>query len=323
MKYIKSTFFHLASSLIVLASMGFSSAFAKETVVIGQLNWTASLAIQDVLKQILEKQFDVNVKYMALDPSVLYKAMDEGSVDIHPDLWLPNNQNLYDTYAKRGTIILGKQHYVGKNAFFIPGYIQDKHKIYSVKDLKDKETSRLFDVDGDGKGDYWAGAPGWNITAENQVRWKDYGLSDHYQVVSVSDAAIKGLLKSRYKRKKGIIFYYWSPEWLHAKYDLRQLEEPAYYEGCSQMKDPKKDPNWLKNSSINCAAQDAKVYIAYSSHLQKRLPDVVKFINNVKLKPEMINEWVLKVDFERRSVQSVVEQWIQDNQSTVNQWLEN
>ena len=311
------------SSLVLFSSIGLSCAFAKETVVIGQLNWTASLAIQDVLKQIIEKKFDVNVKYMALDVSVLFKAMDQGSVDIYPDLWLPNNQALYDTYSKRGTVILGKQHYVGENAFFIPGYIQDKHDIYSVSDLKSKEVSELFDVDGDGKGDYWAGAPGWSITARNQVRWKDYGLDQYYKIMSVSDAAIKGQLKTRYKRKKGIVFYYWTPEWLHSKYDLRRLKEPAPYEGCDQMKDTKKDPNWLENSSLNCAEQDAKVYIAYSSHFQKRHPDITTFVNNVKLEPEMINNWVLKISFEKRPVKSVIRKWIQENQDTVNQWLEN
>ena len=39
---------------------------------------------------------------------------------------------------------------------------------------------------------------------------------------------MESLLDAAYTRKKVFIFYSYQPEWIHAAYDLRQVEEPPF-----------------------------------------------------------------------------------------------
>ena len=90
----------------------------------------------------------------------------------------------------------------------------------------------------------------------------------------VSDATFKVQLKAAHAAEKPILFYYWTPEWIHAAYDIVALGEPERTEGCMDLKLDQED--WLEASSFGCKHADAEVYVAYSKSLEQRnqaLPD--------------------------------------------------
>src|SRR3546814_9428731 len=71
----------------------------------------------------------------------------------------------------------------------------EKYNIHSVSDLKKPGIAKLFDVNGDGRGDYWPGAPGWGVPNIYQVNAKSYGLTKYYDSFIVPDALLKPQLK--------------------------------------------------------------------------------------------------------------------------------
>jgi glycine betaine/proline transport system substrate-binding protein len=52
------------------------------------------------------------------------------------------------------------------------------HGINSIYDLVTPQAQELFDLNDDGKGEIWVGAPGWGSTKINEVKVRDYGISD-------------------------------------------------------------------------------------------------------------------------------------------------
>ncbi|MBD5771040.1 ABC transporter substrate-binding protein [Marinomonas sp. SM2066] len=334
MKKILSTV-SLSALIGLSASQG---AMAKETIVIGELNWDGAIAIEHVLKVILEDKFNVDVEFITADQAAIWSALDagKGSIDVFPDIWTNLQGSAWKKFVLKGgkeSVKANETPYFGSEGFYIPGYIQDEYGVNSVYDLAKPEIAKLFDADGDGVGEYWPGASGWELVKINQIKAKSYGFDKYFTPVVISDAILKAQLKKAYRKKEGILFYYWKPEWIHNAYDLRKLEEPEFTGYSNESKKEHKDynpngcynyvdtDNWLAGSEINCAFPDSPVHIGYSVSLEQRAPEVAKFLSKVTLSDSMVSEWVFSMSSGDLEVSEMAEEWVEKNPEVVQSWL--
>ncbi|MFT6914345.1 MAG: glycine betaine/proline transport system substrate-binding protein [Motiliproteus sp.] len=329
-------------SLTAALGIGLSQGVvAKETIVLGEVSWDAGRAIQSVLAEVMEQHLDVNTEIMAVDQAVIFKAMDagKGAIDVHPDFYLPAMLDKWEKYIAKGSaesILVNDQPYEGGDGFYIPGYIQDEYDVHSVYDLQKPEIAALFDSDGDGTAEYWPGAPGWGVTNAYRVKAKGYGFADQYTPITVSDSILKALLKTAYRKQEGILFYYWTPEWIHMEYDLRKLEEPAFTgfamaskkgspdynaDGCWNMVPPSEDLDWLENSSITCASKPPVIHVGYSESLNERAPRVAQFLKQVNFDVKQVSGWVRQIGKEGQDPVFMAREWIAENPEIVKGWL--
>ena len=302
------------------------SALAQDDKVsIAELSWDGARAIAYVMKEVLETRLDVDVEIKKAEAAVIFASMDkgDGGLDVYPDLWMPNQKEKWAEYVDgRKTVVANKTPYKGEQALFIPKYVQDEHGVKSIEDLKKPEIAKLFDTDGDGLGEYWAGAPGWASTNEWEIKFKSYGLTELWEPLIVDDAIFKGQLDAAYTKKEPVAFYYWTPEWLHAAYDLVRVEEPAWTEGCQQVFAPAEREDWLEASNFACANQDAEIWNGYSKTLETRNPAAACFISQMTLEPDTVNEWILKLGRESMDPEDMAEEWVANNKETVDKWVE-
>lgn len=317
MKQIKSS---LAGAALLLG-MATSAHADDATVTISDLTWTGAKAIGHVIKTIIEgpMDFEADIVEGLSDGSVIAAGMDkgDGSADVYTDLWMPNRQAIWDKYIDGAQTVGHNIPYLGTQKMYVPSYMADR--VRTVEDLKDPEVAAMFDKDGNGKGEYWAGDAGWKSTRMWQVKFNSYGLSDLWEAEILPDATFKGQLKTAIAREKPILFYYWTPEWVHAAYDISPIEEPARTAGCEDVYLDQED--WLEASKFDCVSEDAKIYVAYSKSLEHRNPPVAKFLSQMKLDPEVVNEWILKIGRDELDPRDVAEEWVANNMDVVNEWI--
>jgi len=308
------------STALMLGSTAIGLA-ADAKVAISDLTWTGAKAIGHVIQAVIQGPLDseAEIKSGLSDGSIIAAGMDkgDGSADVYTDLWMPNRQAIWDKYIDGAKTVAHNTYYLGTQKMYVPSYMADRVK--SVEDLKNPEIAAMFDKDGNGKGEYWAGDAGWKSTRMWQVKFKSYGLSELWEPEIIPDATFKGQLKTSYAREKPILFYYWTPEWVHAAYDITPLEEPARTDGCEDVNLDKED--WLEASTFGCASQDAKIYIAYSKSLEQRNPAAAKFLSQMTLDPAVVNEWILKIGRDKLDPRDVAEDWVKNNMDTVNKWI--
>lgn len=108
-------------------------------------------------------------------------GMDKGggSIDVYTDLWMPNQQALWDEYIDGNATVLTNKPYQGTSNIYVPSYMVDK--VSSIEDLNNPEIAAMFDTDGNGKGEYWAGDVTWASTKRGQVKFKSYGLDELWE----------------------------------------------------------------------------------------------------------------------------------------------
>jgi glycine betaine/proline transport system substrate-binding protein len=333
--------FNFALTAALFAASFTEIAIARETVVIGDVSWAASHAISNVLKVVIESKLDADVKIVPADQAAIFAAMDkgDGNIDVHPDLWMPNQADRWAKFIASGSkesVLVNDKPYVGSEGVYIPGYIQDKYGVRKLEQLSDPKIAALFDIDGSGKGSYWPGAPGWNVTNTEQVRAKTFGYDKTFKPFIVSDAAMKAeLAKAFATKQKAFVLYFWEPEGLFNKFDLRKLEQPAFSgygmeskkedpqykpDGCYKMIQPSEAPDWMEKSKISCSSPPTTIYVAYSKSLTKRAPKVAQFLKQVKFDIPTLNDWILKVD-DKEDPYEVAKKWVGANSKVVNGWL--
>ncbi len=317
MKLAKSL---LLSTAIVMSTGGVALA-ADAKVTISDLNWTGAKAIAHVLQAVINGPLgsEAEIKAGVSDQAIIAEGMDkgDGSVDVYTDMWMPNQQAIWDKYIDGAKTVAHNTSYLGTQGMFVPAYMAGDIK--SFDDLKDPNVAAKFDSDGNGKGEYWAGDASWKSTKMWQVKFKDYGLEELWEPNIISDATFKAQLKAAYGEQKPILFYYWTPEWIHAAYDLSPLSEPAHTEGCMDLKLDQED--WLEASTFKCAHEDANVFVSYSKSLEQRNPAAAKFLSQVKFDPATVNDWILKIGRDEMDPQDVAEEWIAANPDVVESWI--
>ncbi|WP_170603435.1 ABC transporter substrate-binding protein [Ruegeria arenilitoris] len=296
-------------------------ASAQETVKIGDLTWTGATAIGHVIQAVIEGPLGSEAEIVEglSDGSVIAAGMDkgDGSVDVYTDLWMPNRQGIWDQYVDGAKTVGVNQPYLGTQMMYVPSYLADQ--VATVDDLKKPEIAAMFDKDGNGKGEYWAGDAGWKSTRMWQVKFKDYGLDELWEPEILPDATFKAQLKTAIQREQPILFYYWTPEWVHAAYEISPIGEPERYEGCEDHNLDAED--WLETSKFDCASSDAMIYVAYSKSLEDRNPPVAKFLSQMQLDPAVVNQWILQIGRDEEDPRDVAENWVAENMDVVNGWI--
>ncbi|MBN34597.1 MAG: hypothetical protein CMM46_07430 [Rhodospirillaceae bacterium] len=318
------------SGMAVSAALGIAAAgqsASAETIEIAELNWAGSSGAAQVIKVIVEDYLGEDTAIIGGDEVALFAGMarNDGTVDIFPDMWtvqLTAQWNEYIAPGSKETVRVNAVPYLGTEGVFVPGYIQEAHGITDISQMNDPEIAKLFDTDGNGKGEYWTGAAGWQSVDYNAVKAKSMGFDEYWEPVIVEVPVFEGMLDAAYKKEEPVLFYYYTPEWIFGAYDLRALNEPAYSEDCHNFIQQSEDPDWFENSEITCAQPNVPVHMAYAQSLEETAPDVAKFMSQLEITDAIMSEWIKRISADGEDAAAMAQDWVESNRDIVeDQWL--
>lgn len=307
-------------------SIGLSSvaSYADRAVMIGEPTWPGAKIIANLMKVVIEDKLGGEAYLVPGSNPIIFAAMHgaKGDIDVHPDVWLPNQKSLTDEYVdEKGTVSLSKNAYKGRTGLCVPTYMAKDHNIKSIYDLATPEAQKLFDSDGDGKGEVWIGASGWASTNVNKVKMRDYGVETFLEPGTEDEVVFYSKLKNIIKKKKGVVFYCYKPHYVHALYDVTMLEEPEHNAEKYVMVQPDAYVDWFKKSKITTGDPVKTVHVAVSKDLEKRSPEAYKFLSNIALNSDDLSRWTYEVVIEGKKAEDVVSKWVSENGKTVDKWL--
>lgn len=304
------------------ALISLNTAVAADEINIGVPNWAAAQVITDIMAKVLTNELGVQVNLVPGTNPVIFEAMDTGDLDVHPDVWLPNQKNLVQTYVEeRGSVALSQAPYGGGRGLCVTQQTVEKTGIKDIYDLTDPDIARQFDTNGDGKGEIWVGAAGWASTTIEKVRMHSYGIAETFELLEMDEEA--GMARIRAAQVSGEPFATncVRPNAMHMIADLVQLEEPAYKEDEWVMVTPTDDANWLEKSDIEVAWPPINVHVAYATRLKDSHPEAAAILSRVSFETEMINEFIFQVMEEKKEPQAVADAWLEAHNDRVKGWL--
>lgn len=300
------------------------SAWAQDAVKIAEPNWASGRAIAGLIKVIIDDRLGGSSELVPGTNAVIFKAMDrgKGEIDVHPDVWLPNQANFTSEYVDaKNSVALSKNSYAGRAGFCMSREFSEKNNIKSIFDLATPEAAALTDRDGDGSGDIWVGAPGWASTKANLVKVRDYGVTNFFNPIQAEEEIATASIRDSINKGEGYAFYCYAPHYNWFIFDMVMLEEPAFEEANYKMVQPAEDPNWFENSKITTGDKEKSIHVAYSKSLESRVPAIAEFLSNIALDTETVNGWTHEIVVKKRDSQEVAREWIAANSDRVDSWL--
>lgn len=307
---------------IAALSMSTSIAMA-EKVNIGAPAWTGAQAIAALIHEVVTTRMGGEADLVPGDNAAIFAAMDagKGDIDVHPDVWLPNQKSFTDKYVQgTGNVALSENAYEGKQSFCVSKKFSEANGVTSIFDLARPEIASLMDSDGNGKGEIWVGAPGWASANVNQVKVRDYGLLPFMDAVRADQSVMTATVGESIKTGVGYAFYCYSPHAIWFQHDVVRLSEPAFDAANYNAIQPSEDPNWYENSKVLTEDALKQVQVAYSKSLAERSPAITEFLKNMTLTGDDVSNFAFQIEGGKPAA-DVAKEWVAANSDRVDSWL--
>ncbi len=304
------------------ALFGGAGAAVAEDVIIGVPNWASVRGTAHILKVALEENLGLSVELQNGSNPVIFEAMDSGAMHVHPEVWLPNQQNLHDTFVtQKGTVTFNPNAVLAEQHICVTKGTQERTGISSLSDLTDPSFASQFDTDGDGLGEVWVGAAGWASTNVEKIRAKTYGYAETMNLMEMDETLALAQVDNAIAQGENIVFYCYTPHHMFSLYDLVKLEEPPFDAAEWDVKQPTDDPNWLDNSMAGTAWDSTKLHIFYAKALEEQHPAAAAMLANVELNTEHVNGIVFALSVDGRDPDEFARDWVAENTDLVDSWF--
>ena len=273
----------------------------KEKLVITELNWDSPRYQAYIFGFIIEHGYGYPVEYVSGSSISMFEGVMAGEVDIYPEIWLPNQQQVWDEAMEESSFIpvtiTNDDNW--QCLFTVPTYVIEGDPsrgieplapdLKSVQDLKRPEIIELFkDPEDPGKGRIYTCIPGWECEKIHLKQIDALGLDEYYNAFPPgSEAGLWASLKAAHDKGEPWLGIVWAPTWIAGLLDLTTLEETPY------------SPELFEQGLSAWPSSD--LWIITSNEFGEKAPELFPFLLKIRMTTEEINlglAYMLETDAE-------------------------
>jgi glycine betaine/proline transport system substrate-binding protein len=285
------------------------------TVTIAVNPWLGSAANANVAKVLLEQQLGYTVELVEIDEFAQFPALSTGDLDATLEVWPSGHAKDYKKYIEgnNGVVDGGQLGAIGQIGWFVPTYMVDANPdLATWEGLKGNESEFSTAESGDA-GQLLDGDPSF-VTFDQPIA-DNLGLNLKV-VYAGSEAAQLSALDAAYADQSPFLFYFWTPHWAHAAYDLTMVQLPDVTPACE-------DAALNDASAYACAYPEDDLYKAFNDGLEAKAPAAFAFLSAMSWSNEDQNSVTVQMQGADEVEPEVAAQnWVDANQSTWQPWVD-
>jgi glycine betaine/proline transport system substrate-binding protein len=287
----------------------------SDTITIAVNPWVGAEANAEVAKAVMEGQMGCTVELQEVSETGQFPAMADGDVDATLEVWPSGHlKDRKDYIEKAGTVVdAGELGIIGNIGWFMPSYVVDQNPDLATWEGFKENADAFATAETGDKGRFLGADTTYSIFDEAII--ESLGL-DLQVIYSGSEAASLAALDKAYNNQDPILMYWWTPQWANAKYDLVEVELPAYDEQCEAI--AAEDPDAAVG--YDCDYAEDVLYKAFSSQLEEKDPAAFEFLSNFEWTEVDQNEVALAIQ-EKTDPAEAAQAWIDANQDVVQAWV--
>jgi glycine betaine/proline transport system substrate-binding protein len=275
--------------------------------------WVGAEANANVAANLLRDKLGYDVELVKIDEFEQFPALASGDLDATLEVWPSVHPKDYKNYiqADAGVVDEGPLGVVGQIGWFIPSYLLDDHPEFATwEGLKGNES--LFATSE-------TGSSGQLVDADPAFGSYDQQIADNlgldFKVIYAgSEAAELTALKAAEADQKPILMYFWTPHWVHAKYDLTMVELPEITPACE-------DAAANDVDKYACAYPPDPLYKAFSADLQTKAPAAYALLKAMTWTNDDQNGVGLEIA-EKTPGTEAAQTWLDANPDTWQPWVD-
>lgn len=317
------------------ASMS-ASAFAAPTspwcssgkpIKFAEIGWDSGKFFTEVARYVLEKGYDCTTETVNGSNSITLGAVATNDLQVFVEYWNGRTAAV-ETAAKEGKVkVVGDLVKGGSvEGFYVPAYVvqgDPKRGIKAVApDLKSVSQlpgySKFFaDPEDPTKGSVLNCPIGWQCESDNTQKLKAYKLDAAYTNTHPgTGAAMNATIASAYERGKPIVYYYYQPSTLLARYPSIRLDEPAFNEKCWKTINNSKD-----SSPCPSASPVTNLKVVVSAPFAAADSTTVDFLSKMSLPMSAVNQALASMGATKADPRSLAIQYLKANPHELATWV--
>lgn len=285
----------------------------KITIKLAENPWSASMINANVAKILLEEQLGYTVEIVTIDENAQWASLATGDLHASLEVWPSGHaENVAQYIDQQGVVenggLLGP---VGKIGWYIPSYMVERNPALATwEGFQDPAAAAEFATAETGDmGQFLAGDPSWVQYDADIITNLELPL----QVVNAgSEQAILAALDSAYSREEPILFYFWTPHSIHAKYDLTEVALPEHTDECYAAAD---------SGGVACDYPGDDLFKIFWAGLAEAAPDAYTLLKNMNYATEEQIKMVAAVELDGKTVEEAAREWLAANEAIWQSWL--
>lgn len=318
------------SGLLLIGVALFSPSSIAQTqcdidrpVVFAGFNWDSAGFHNGVARYILEHGYQCKTDEIPGATMPLFNGMLRGNIDIAMEIWSQSVDKMWTDNVKKGRFTeIGTNLNDAVQGVYVPRYLLEGENapapdLKKVSDLK-KYVSLFKDPEDPDKGRFYNCVIGWSCAEINSKKLMAYGLSDSYvDFRSGAGNAITSAVESALRRKRPVVFYYWTPSWLVGKYQdqLLMLEEPAFDKNIFERMQNSKNPTQAT------AYAPTVLKIGIRSKFAKESPVVSDFLSHYRTSSAIVSAMLSYMQEEDKNAEQTALYFLQNHPDIWQQWV--
>jgi ABC-type proline/glycine betaine transport system, permease component len=289
-------------------------------------NWESASFLTHVFVRILHDVFSCQTEIVPGTPAAAEAALGQNDLQVIAEIWSGRSAIIEDAIKAGKVKVVGDTLEGGaEQGWYVPDYVVKGDPARGIAPMApDLQTwqdlpryKELFrDAEEPSKGRFLNCPTGWVCEGTNSRLLSLYGLDEHFNNFRAgTGAALDASISAAYERGQPLLFYYWQPAGLMAKYRFHRIGLPPFNEACwDTIVSGKGDP---------CPTDflAARLAVALSAPFAEAQPDIVAFFEKVQFKPELLNGAILEMTEQRIAGSDMAERFLKQNPEVWSAWL--
>ena len=295
-----------------------ASAACDAPIKFGALTWESGQFISGVLKYIAEDGYDCTIEEVPGAGPALETALSQNDIQVIGEQWVGRSPIMEQAIAQNKVAVIGDTLKGGATqGWYVPKYVLDENPgLRSYQDLP--KYAELFKDPEDPRKSRFMNCPsGWTCEIFNSRLLKNTGLDSIFNNAHPgTGAALDAEIASAFEQHKPLLFYYWQPTGLMAKYDFAPLAFPAHDDACWQ-------DLLLADGTADCVSgfPVSPLGIAVSTPFIESNPELAAVFEKVQFTSDELNGAILEMSESKRSGDEQALTFLRENPNVWQGWL--
>ncbi len=272
--------------------------------------WTGQVLSANIAGDVLKKM-GYNVEMVIAGALPQLAAMQQGELDLNPELWDNSVTDAYTNGVASGDIVIaGELGLEPREGWVYPPYMEELCPgLPSYKALYD--CAQAFGTAETFPNGRLVGYPAdWGTRDIDAVT----AIGMPFKVVpGGSEGAMLAELKGAIAAKEPILMMFWQPHWVFAEQDLHWVEWNKIDGECIEETQAK---------DTACGFAQAHVQKIYSRGFAGKFPAAAAMMAKFTLTNEDQNAMILEVDQKGRPAEEVAQEWVDKNEAKWSAWIQ-
>lgn len=313
----------LKQALIVVCllccSIGAQAACPTDRPVrLGGLDWESGQITTAILARLLRDGYGCETEIVPGSTTTLETALMQDDIQIIAEQWVGRSA-VMEKAEKAGQVkVVGDTLKGGaEQGWYVPQYVKEANPgLNGVEDLA--RFAHLFpNPEQPGKARLLNCPAGWVCEGFNTRLLENTGLGSRYSNVRPgTGAALDAEIAAAIEQRKPVLFYYWQPSALMAKYQLHRIAFPAYDAACW-------DALLQREQHNRCVSgfPVSRLAMAVSTGFHQQHPELVAMIERLQFEPALLNGLMLDMAQNQRKADAQAAIFLRDYPKVWSAWV--